>query len=224
MKFIQQSFGILLAGCVCGCAAFAQSASTPAVAPVVAELSADMFAHRLQVGATVSAKVVVDWKGPGCTLPAGSIVRAHVTAVTAHSKASKESEVALSFDEAGCGKSALKPYSLIMVVVSAPFEDPDAMETAMPRSIAGGLRSETSDDAQAAHDLRYWELLRPDLQSGQVYGIGDLSISVGPTNTSVLKSKKHDVMVFQHSQILLVPSSEIVANGGKNAGTPQSQP
>jgi hypothetical protein len=183
-----------------------------------------MFAHRLQVGGTVSAKVVMDWNGPGCSLPAGSIVQAHVTALTPRSKTSKGSDVALSFDAATCGKVALKPYSLIMVVVAAPFEDPDAVETAMPRSIAGGLRSETSDDAQAAHDMRYWALVRPDLESGRVYGIGGLSLSVGPANNSVLSSTRHDVTLFQHTQLLLVPRSEIVTNAAKNADVPHSQP
>jgi len=210
--------GIVFAVCVCGCAGFAQTASRPAVTPVVAELTADMFARHLKPEGTVSAKVLVDWNGPGCALPAGSIVQAHVTAVTPHSKASKDSQVTLSFDRASCGKSALKAYSLIMVVVSAPFEDPDAVALAMPRSIAGGLRSEMSDDAQAAHDLRYWASGRPDLQSGQVYGIGGLSLSVGPANNSVLTAKNHDVVLFQHTQLLLVPGSEIAPKAANDAG------
>jgi hypothetical protein len=126
-----------------------------------------------------------------------------------YSKASKESQVTLSFDSASCDKSVLKHYALILVVVSAPLEDPDAIALDMPRSIAGGLRSEMSDEAQAANDLRYWALLKPDLESGQVYGVSGLNLSVGSANNSVLTSKNHDVTLFQHTQLLLVPWSEI---------------
>jgi hypothetical protein len=201
-----RSISVLVFAGVCVCMGLAQNAQRPATVPVVAELSADMFAHRLLVGATVSGKVLVDWNGPGCTLPSGSTLQGSVKAVTPQSKTSKDSQVTLSFDKAACSKAALKPYPLILVVVAAPFEDPDQIALDMPRAL-GGLRSELSDDAEAANDLRYWALLRPNLQAGHVYGIRGLSISVGTANNSTLTAKNHDLTLFQHTQFLLIAGS-----------------
>ena len=78
--------GLITVLALCCTPAFAESATKPGITPVQAELSSDLNARLLKVGATVFARVAVDWQSSGCVLRTGAIIEAHVLSVVPHTK------------------------------------------------------------------------------------------------------------------------------------------
>ena len=88
-----QKLGIVLFG-LCLSGAFGQTASDISSGPVQAELIAPLNVRRLALGATVFARVTLDWKGLGCTLPIGATLEATVV-VSERRKGGSVSQLAL---------------------------------------------------------------------------------------------------------------------------------
>jgi len=210
-----RSRGVLLAVVVCSGMALAQAVVKPTVDPVVpvmAELAADLQSRHLQLGSVVYAKVLADWKGPNCVLPHGSVIEAHITVLTPHSRTAKESQLALAFDRVPCGDSRFVPYPLILIDVAARRTESASAADDLPRPLGGygggGFRSALSDNAEAAYDLDYFA--GPDKQElhpGRVYGIKGMTLNAaaGPRNSSVLISTSREVFLLKHTLLLLVP-------------------
>ena len=57
--------GLTTALALCCTAVFADTIARPAITPVQAELMSDVHARLMKVGATVYARVTVDWRGTG---------------------------------------------------------------------------------------------------------------------------------------------------------------
>src|ERR1017187_2665869 len=130
MMRIQMLTVVLALGCI---AAFADSKARIAVTPIQAELVADMQARLLKVGATVGARVRVDWRGTDCVRRNGAILEGHVVAVVPQTKTTKGSEGDLAFTKAQCMSKKMGGFKLVLVALAAPplDDDPDiAADTA----------------------------------------------------------------------------------------------
>jgi hypothetical protein len=223
-------FGFLLTFLSLAGSASADPAKPP-VTPVQAELLADLEARHLKAGDVLYAKVFSGWEGPGCTLERGAIVKATVLAAVAHSKTSRGSEVALSFDGAQCAHAAMGPFSLILTAIAAPEEDGGDHSMDMPRAIGGGLSSGAPNGMRSMTSYEsdlWWIMLKgfaryPDIRTGGVYGVRGLTLSVaaGPDKSSVLTTKDRDVALFKHTELLLIPGALVTA---KNDETPAAAP
>ena len=213
MMRIQMLTVVLALGCI---AAFADSKARIAVTPIQAELVADIQARLLKVGATVFARVSVDWRGTDCFLRNGAILEGHVVAVVPHTKTTKGSEVDLAFTKAQCSNKKMDGFELLLVALAAPPQNNDLgiVSDPMPflTSRAGGrtnidnLRSSYGANVQYATLMQQIPVI-PRMQMGDVSGIRGLKLSVGtgPDNSSVLTSKDHDVALERRTLLLLVP-------------------
>jgi hypothetical protein len=220
--------GILLAIGLCGGSIFAQTLAKPAVTTITAiqaELLADMEARNLKSGENIYAKVTAKWNDFGCVLREGAVLEAQVVSVVPHSKTSNASEVALSFTGAQCAKSAMEPYALVLVAVTAPQRhDEGSLEMDMPREIgtsAAGFRSANSANMNTWYVMEHAMVASQAARAGGVLGIKGLKLSVGigPQNSSVLSSADRNVALDKHSVLYLVPGTVAAANAKTQGGS-----
>ncbi|HEX4037609.1 MAG TPA: hypothetical protein VHX37_06085 [Acidobacteriaceae bacterium] len=219
--------GLLLAALVGGSSGSSTRAATPAVTPVQAELLADLQARHLKVGEVIYARVFSAWEGPGCSLGKGAIVQAKVVAAVPHSKMSRESQVALSFDGAQCQPGKIGAFPLILAAIAMPEEDDSAELLDMPMPTGAGTSSANAPSngmrSTSSYDADLWWVMTkgfsrfPDVHAGGVYGIHGLRLSVatGPENSTVLVSKDRDVAIYKHTELLLIPEAAIAAKGAE---------
>ncbi len=218
MTRIQTLTLVFALGCT---AAFADTEAKPAVTPVQAELMTDMHAAVQKVGATVFARVSVDWRGTDCVLMNGAILEGHVVAVVPHTKTAKGSEIDLAFTKAQCMSKKMGDFQLVLVALAAPpqnydlgiISDPTPFSTSPTvTSPSGGWANFANFRASQVINLQNETnmlegSLAPRMQVGDVSGIRGLKLSVGagPENSSVLTSKNHDVSLERRTLLLLVP-------------------
>jgi hypothetical protein len=215
--------GIFLAAILAGGSATAEPPLAPTVMPVQAELLADLQARQLKVGELVYARVFSNWEGPGCSLERGAILEAKVVAVVPHSKTSRASQVALSFDGAQCAHAQMGPFSLILAAVAVSEEDNSSRTLDMPRAFGSGNSSGAPNGMRSltSYNSDVWWIMQngfarfPNVHTGGVYGIRGLSLSVatGPEKSSVLSSSDRDVAVFKHTELLLIPGALVLEKG-----------
>jgi hypothetical protein len=215
---------ILIAGLYVSAMQSQTRSQTGVLVPVEAELLMHLEASHLKTGGSVFARVSVDWTGPGCVLRRGATLEATVVAVTPHSPISSGSEVALSFEKAQCGKSDMEPFALLLAAIAAPGDEENgSITTDLPAALGGSSIPGTSGPATTtANSLRSVDQqvdpmlinvhrfpATASLRAGDVLGIKGLKLSVatGPESSSVLSSKGHDVELYQHTRLLLMPSS-----------------
>ena len=207
-----QTWIIVLA--LCCAPVFAGVGTKPGITPVQAELMADMQAKSLKVGASVFARVSVDWRGTDCFLRNGAILEGHVVAVLPHTKTAKGSEVDLAFTKAQCTSEIMGGFELVLVALAAPPQNIDLgiIGATTPFSTQGGFAG--IDNLRASYVAPIYNSaffgqkpVVPNLQVGEVSGIRGLKLSVGtgPENSTILTSKDHDVSLDRHSVMLLVP-------------------
>jgi hypothetical protein len=223
---------LFLAAILAGGSATAEPPVAPAVMPVQAELLADLQARQLKVGELVYAKVFSNWEGPGCSLEKGAILEAKVVAVVPHSKTSRASQVALSFDGAQCAHAQMGPFSLILAAIAVPEEDNSSRTLDMPRAFGSatssgapnGMRSMTSYNSDVWWIMQNGFARFPNVHAGGVYGIRGLALSVatGPEKSSVLTSSDRDVAVFKHTELLLIPGALVAVNGAGTGAASES--
>jgi hypothetical protein len=79
---------------------FCGSAALPPDLPIRAELIKSVTAGRVKAGEAVFARVVIEWKGQGCTLRKGAILQGRIVSESERSRSDKSSELALAFDAA----------------------------------------------------------------------------------------------------------------------------
>ncbi len=198
-----------------GCTAVrAATGGPPTVTAVQAELTEDLHARLLKVGASVFARVTVDWQGTNCVLRRGAILEAHVSSVIPYSKAAKTSELDLAFTGAQCGQMKMDAFDLLLAAMAAPPQSSDLgiLSEGLPVQTSGkyGL---VNIDQNYIHTLQVQTEIRlfpvtPRMRMGTVEGIPGVKLSVGtgPDNSSVLTSTKRDVSLEKHSMLLLIPA------------------
>ncbi len=205
---------------LCGQAFPAEPVNKQAITPVQAELIADLNARLLKVGATVYARVTVDWRGADCALRSGAILEAHVVSVVPHTKTVKASELDLAFTRAQCGQPKLDAFGLMLAAMAAPQSDRDygIMSDSLPIMTAGGPASYGAilgikqsqmgammmQDDTGINDVP----TVPRMKMGEVSGIRGMKLGVGagPENSSTLTIVGHDVSLEKHTLLLLVPA------------------
>jgi hypothetical protein len=212
--------GLTTAVALSSTAGFAESIAKASITPVQAELMADMHAHLLKVGATVFARVTVDWRTTDCTLRDGAVLEGHVVSVVPHSKTIKGSEVDLAFTKAQCGDTKMGAFELMLAAMAAPPQNSDLgiMSESLP-SLATGQKGvngqmvlnsmRNSKDYNLQMETQIYQFpVVPRMEMGYVSGIRGVKLNVGagPENSSVLTSKDHDVALEKHTLLLLVPT------------------
>lgn len=125
LRILGFAFAVALACVLCIPAVCDNKVAEPAITPVQAELIADVHARRLKIGATVFARVIVDWAGADCVLRTGAILEAHVVSVTPYTKGAGVSEIDLAFTRAQCGKPQLGEFELLLAALAAPPRNTD---------------------------------------------------------------------------------------------------
>jgi hypothetical protein len=202
------------------------------ITPVRAELMTSVYAHKLQVGSTIFARVLADWRGADCVLNTGSILEAHVVSVVPHTKIAKGSELDLAFTRAQCGAPKLKDFQLLLAAMAAPQEQQDQGIFSDPlpfNPLAGTQQSMVNYQAAASVSWELRSQIGPSPAAGHIK-MGDvsnikglkLSVGTGPENSSVLSSKDHDVSVEMHTELLLVPAQGVIPRAAPSSGAAES--
>ncbi len=219
--------GLQLAGIVgslCFCAASAQKPPGSYHVPIQAELIKTLDVRRIQTGSPVFARVTADWSGLGCALRSGAIIEAKVEIAQPRDKAKNGSQLALSFSKAQCSGNEMAPIDLVLAAVSWTPDDSETLRGQYPivkRMVGpGGVSIGASDPKSAAnHQIQALNGIEfrasdqfvppPVLHTGDVYGVRGvkLQIGAGPGGSSLLSSKNRDVVLYQYTQFLLLPTS-----------------
>jgi len=228
-----QSVGIVLFG-LCLSGAVGQTTSDINSGPVQAELIAPLNVRRLAPGATVFARVTLDWKGLGCTLRIGATLEATVV-VAERRKGGSESQLALSFTRAQCNGSDLKQMELLLAAVAQPpldwANEPNAI-LSTPVSIAssaGTVNPAIGITGAGQFTVPEMELrgiihkfpMSAKVQPGDVLEIKGmkLGIGTGPKRSSVLTTKNRDVTLDIYTQLLLVPAALVYSPASLTAAS-----
>jgi hypothetical protein len=225
--------GLTVLFVLCGAAIFAGTIPKPSITPIQAELIGDVQARLTKVGASVFARVTIEWRGTDCVLRNGAILQAQVISVIPHTKTVKGSELGLVFSKAQCGEPKMSDFELLLTAVSAPPENMDLGILSDPvpfKTTPGGLQGNLSN-YHASQGVT-WPLEAginqkrtvPPMQIGDVFGIRGLKLSVGagPDNKStVLMNKDHDVSLDRHTVLLLIPLRGVFPGVVASAGTSQ---
>jgi hypothetical protein len=227
--------GLTAALALCCAMVSAEKIAKPGADPIQAELMADLHARLLKVGATVYARVTVEWRSPACVLRNGAVLEAHVVSVVPSIKPVKASEVGLAFTKAQCGDLKTGPFNLLLSAIAAPPEDSDLgiLSQSLPvRAMSGisglvvlnSMRISNDPTLELVSPIYLFPLI-PRMEMGDVYRIKGLKLSVGtgPENSSILTSKDHDVALEKHSLLLLVPAQWTIARASGEPGTAQPE-
>lgn len=210
----------LYASCLAAC--LAQSSEPPQQGPVQAEFLTHFNVRHLAPGATVFARVTLDWSSPDCVLRQGSILEAKIE-IAQPRKVRGESKLALSFNKAQCNGAEMHPLDLMLAAVAdAPADWVNAPDSqfSMPMSFSNphgnglpGFGAAGIGDQYISHlELRgiiHRFPMRPDLQPGAIIGLKGmkLDLGTGPNHSSILSTRRGDVSLGAFTQILLVPTS-----------------
>lgn len=219
---LPQAVGTILLG-LCLCPVHGQPPSESNPGPIQAELLARLNVRKVPAGATVLARVTVDWGGKECPLRRGSILQAKVeTAVPRKTRG--ESKLALAFNKAQCGGVDMTPIDLVLAAVAEVpivWENKPDSQFGMPTSFSNpngngmipGFGAAGIGDKFISHlelvGINHRFPMRPNLRPGDVLDIKGLKLELGagPHQSSVLSSKERDVSLDAFTQFLLVPAT-----------------
>ncbi len=203
-------------------------AQTTLAIPLFAKTTAPLDVTRLSVGSLVVAQVLQPWKGPDCSLPAGSVVQGHVVAMERHTKTSPLSRVEVAFSSADCNRRPSSPIALQIVALAAPLDVPagqsgvteappladvPGLAIGAPGTKSGALRSVSS-----ASDLNNYAAqplqagLPASARRGDVIHLPNITLGVdpGPNGGSVIADKHRDVRLERGTVLLLAPDGRTV--------------
>jgi tetratricopeptide (TPR) repeat protein len=159
----------------------------------------------LKPGQPIALKVVNEWTGEGCTLPAGAALYGSVMAST---HGSSNAQLALAFDRGDCVGHTKKQLSLRVIGVVGPADHNEAFHNAMPTEVAGGGRDISV--TAAAMGLKEDENLNPGgpphtVHPGIVVGLQGLTMTPegGPQCSALLTTSEHSVHLGVGSEFIL---------------------
>lgn len=204
--------------------------------PLQAELVKQLEAKHVAVGATVRAKVTVDWAGADCVLRRGALLEGTVEAVQPH-KDSTPSTLALGFRRAQCGGKDLTPMNMVIVALA---QAPSQMEAvpgvgfnspAGPYGTGGGpvgappLSDMNTPKMQVGTSAHRFPA-KAEIRNGDVFDIKGMKLSAGtgPNRSSVMTAERGDVYLRQFTQMLLVPESVMFGPGPAAPAATPSEP
>jgi hypothetical protein len=205
---------------------------------VQAEFTTPVNVRRLERGATIFARVTLDWNGLGCTLRTGATLEGTVE-VAERRKGRSGSQLAVAFTKAQCNGSDLKPLGLLMAAVAqapADWENtPNAvLSTPMTfASNAGTVNPAMGIVSAGQFTVPQMELrgivhkfpMSAKVQPGDVLDIKGmkLGIGTGPNRSSVLTTQNRDVTLDAFTQILLVPAALVYSADAMTPREPGSR-
>lgn len=216
-------------------AAFCQAPPEPNPGPVQAELIAPLNVRRLEPGATVFARVTLEWKGLGCRLRTGATLEAKVE-VSERRKGRDGSQLALAFTKAQCDGPDLKPMNLLLAAVAQPPEDwSNAPNASLNTPLIFASNSGTVNPGMGrvvggSFSLPQMELrgilhrfpMSAKVQPGDVIQIRGmkLGLGTGPNRSSVLSTRDRDVSLDAFTQLLLVPVALVYSPASMTLASP----
>jgi hypothetical protein len=192
--------------------------------PIQAELVQGLNASKVKVGDPILAKLVLPWKSPTCDLRAGAIIQGHVVTQKAHSKIVKTSEIGIMFESGQCGGRDMKPLSLTVTAVAAPYlsgysdfsdsEELQSLSSAIGLDLNGSLRSVSQASATVHVEPRRAKA-PSSVMPGQVLGIPHLAITVGQgaDGVSIFRSAGRNVQLSPGTQFILIPNLNAGTDG-----------
>ncbi len=228
--------GWLIAGLISSataCRAAPDSVPAPQTAyPLQAEIVTSLSVSRLKNGDRVLLKLTKEWTSGSCTLPGGSAIVGHITALTLRSQSSKVTSVGLLFDPI-CGETVAQPLTWIAVLAADDSDlaglhsgNPVAVQALRSASFGEGGGLGPASNTKANHtdlsgrqnpNLPAFLGPAPDrskprptvVKTGEVWGIPDLALSVstGPVGSSVLSSRKKDLRLSVGTVLVLSTSA-----------------
>jgi hypothetical protein len=186
--------------------------------PIQAELVQRLNASKVKVGDPILAKLALPWKSPACNLRAGAIIQGRVVTQKTYSKTEKTSEIGIIFESGQCDGRDMKPLSLTVAAVAAPYlsgysdfsdsEELQPLSSAIGLNLNGNLRSLTQASAIVRVEPRRAKAPRFAMP-GQVLGIPHLAISVGQgvDGASIFRSTGRNVQLSPGTQFVLISQS-----------------
>lgn len=187
-----------------------QSGDLPTNVTIEAQLVGSLDSKHTKPGQPVTLKVVQEWTGPGCQLPAGAMLYGKVLQA---SGGKGNSELALRFDTADCTEQKKKQISLRTIGLAGPPGERKALHDAMPTEVRGGGRA--ISDTAASMGLLLDENLNPGGPSKTVHPgivVGDKGIKLapeaGPQCSALLTSTDSSVHLGLGSEFILTMEQE----------------
>ncbi len=174
---------------------------------IAAEPSGLWDSGNLNIGDTLSVKVVQEWTTPVCRLEMGANLYGRVVSVVP-SKHRGHAELALVFDQGDCTGHNRQALTLNVIALVAPDDDGQALHTAIPSQVNGSGRqlSDVVGSLQHGTDV----MLNPGGTPGTVHpgvvvripGV-KLGLHAGPHCSMLLRSGERNVRIGTKTQFLL---------------------
>jgi hypothetical protein len=187
-----------------------QSGDLPTNVTIDAQLVGSLDSKRTKPGQPITLKVVQEWTGPGCKLPAGAMLYGKVVQA---SGGKGNSELALKFDEGDCAEQRKKQLALRTIGLAGPPDERKALHDAMPTEMRGGGRQ--ISDTAAAMGLQLDENLNPGgapntVHPGIVVGAKGIKLTpeAGPQCSALLSSTESSVHIGLGSEFILTMEQE----------------
>jgi tetratricopeptide (TPR) repeat protein len=187
-----------------------QSGDLPTSVTVEAQLVGSLDSKHTKPGQPITLKVVQEWTGPGCKLPAGAMLYGKVLQASGEKG---NSELALMFDKGDCTEEKKKQLSLRMIGLAGPPDERNALHDAMPTEMRGGGRQ--ISDTAAAMGIQLDENLNPGgppntVHPGIVVGAKGTKLTpeAGPQCSALLTSAESSVHLSLGSEFILTIEQE----------------
>ena len=189
-----------------GCVEYVnQAGDIPTNVTIEAQIVGWLDSAHAKPGQPVTLKVVHEWVGPDCHLPAGAMLYG---GVMASSSGKHGGELALVFDRGDCLHQERKDLSLRVIGVVAPPGERESFHDAMPTQVAGGARQ--ISDTVAAMGYKEDENLNPGgppntVHPGIVVGLKGVTMTPegGPQCSALMTSVGHSVRLDTGSELIL---------------------
>lgn len=187
-----------------------QSGDLPTNVTIEAQLVGSLDSKHAKPGQAITLKVMQEWTGPGCHLPAGAMLRGKVLQA---SGVKGNSELAVMFTEGDCAEQKNKQLSLRTIGLVGPADERKALHDAMPTQLRGGGRQ--ISDTAAAMGLHLDENLNPGgapntIHPGIVVGAKGTKLTpeAGPQCSALLTSADSSVHLSLGSEFILTMQQE----------------
>jgi tetratricopeptide (TPR) repeat protein len=180
----------------------------PIASTIEAKVTGLIDSARLRPGKEINVKVLNEWSSSECSLPSGSTLYGHVTAVNS-TRSPDSSELSLVFDHGECGGGTKKSVSLRIIGLIASPDQFVGLHSALPSQVAGGGRS-ISQSAADMGSLSVDENLNPGgnphtVHPGIAFGFQKIKLepSGGPGCSTRITSTEREIHLGVGAELIL---------------------
>ena len=181
-----------------------QAGDLPTNVTIEAQIVGWLDSTHAKPGQPVTLKVVHEWIGEDCRLPAGAAIYGNVLA---SSSGKNGAQLAVAFDRGDCFRQIGKALSLRLIGVVGPPGERKAMHDSMPTEVHG---ARAISDTAADMGLQEDENLNPGgpphtVHPGIVVGLKGLTMTpeAGPQCSALMTSAKNSVRLDTGSEFIL---------------------